>query len=1289
MGTDAEDGGSLDEPSAGIDAYVPRVFATWLREDPATRWKQVDATLVFVDVSGFTALSERLARAGNIGAEELTDTISTCFAALLGVAYAGGGSLLKFGGDALLLLFAGDDHVERGARSAVGMRTALRELGKIRTSAGSVTLRMSIGVHSGDLHAFVVGGSHREFMITGPAATQTVTMEGAAEAGQIIVSPATAARLDPGVIGEPCGPGFLLAAAPTIDDPGYPLVSKGDDALLLQAIPVALREHLSSSLRDAEHRRVTIAFLKFKGLDGRIRDDGPAATADALDTMVRIAQEGADRHGITFLGTDVDAGGGKVLLIAGAPVSGGNDEERMLLALRDIVEQPSPIPFQIGVHAGHVFAGDIGPPYRRSYTVMGDAVNLAARVMSRSNAGEILATDEVLDAANTTFEVAQLEPFMVKGKSEPVIASTVGPVVGARAKTGAHELPFVGRQAELAICDDVLARAAAGSGRLLEVVGDAGIGKSRLIAEFRARAAGHAIHQLVCELHRASVPYGSTRKLLRTVLGIPTDMASEEVAEQVLAVLRRDLPHLLDWAPLLAIAFGTQLPATPATENLDEQFLRPRLNEVVIDFLRWAWAGPTLVTVEDAQWMDEASADVLRAVFEQLDRQPWVLCLSRREQDAMAPEGAPVTTMLLEPLNATDTATLAMAATQAAPLPTHEMDQLVERSGGNPLFLQELVTAARDVGGVESLPGSIESLVTARIDRLPSDRRSVLREISVLGYSFPRDLAAAVLTSGDVADLAGLRDFLIDEGDLVRFQHALVRDAAYSGMRYRLRRDLHAKAGDVIAASAGEEPTGQAPLLSFHFFHARRHEEAWRYSLAAADAARSVYANAEAGAFLERALESARGISALTPAEIAAVHERLGDVRDHMGSYPDAAAAYRAARRLLPADPVAEGRLMLKQAQQHGWLSKYSQALRWIRRALKRIEDVGGPEAADQRARLAVWYAQFCEEEGRHRLALRWCDRAITEAEATDARDVLAHAYRILDRAYANLGRFEEATHSANALVIYEELGDLRGQAAVTNNMAGLAYHLGDWATARDQLQRSLEVCERIGDQDGVAAATYNLGHLLCDQGRLSEAEELLGASLRLGQAAGHRASVAMAQRDLARVAARSGRHAKAMELLEAAHEAFQDVGAEVDDIDTLAVLAECHLLQGQPTQALAMVEDAVARSQSLGGISAQAPLLNRIRGYALLRSGAVTDAREAFDESLAAGRARDMDYEVALTLRGLIESASQEGSGVEPSEVDDWHAESIRVLERLEVVQVPDVPPSSSARESRSPSLQ
>src|SRR5919199_2344913 len=188
--------------AALVTPYVPRLLLPRLAERPDDLAEEIEGTVVFVDISGFTKLSERLARKGRVGAEELTEAIESCFTGLLALAYANGGSLIKFGGDALLLFFSGEHHAPRACRAAVWMRRTLREIGKLETSGGRVTLRMSVGVHTGRFHFFLVGGSHRELMITGPAASQTVTMEHTAEAGEIVVSHATAAALPGRLLGE-------------------------------------------------------------------------------------------------------------------------------------------------------------------------------------------------------------------------------------------------------------------------------------------------------------------------------------------------------------------------------------------------------------------------------------------------------------------------------------------------------------------------------------------------------------------------------------------------------------------------------------------------------------------------------------------------------------------------------------------------------------------------------------------------------------------------------------------------------------------------------------------------------------------------------------------------------------------------------------------------------------------------------------------------------------------------------------------------------------------------------
>src|SRR4026208_704085 len=162
---------------AATHQYLPRLVREWDEKAPGELHQAIDGSMVFVDVSGFTKMSERLARHGKVGAEEVTEVIGSTFERLLGEAYAYGASLLKFGGDALLLFFQGEGHATRACAAAYGMRQNLRDVGQFVTTAGRVSLRMSVGVHSGLFDFFMVGESHRELVVAGPAATATTVME--------------------------------------------------------------------------------------------------------------------------------------------------------------------------------------------------------------------------------------------------------------------------------------------------------------------------------------------------------------------------------------------------------------------------------------------------------------------------------------------------------------------------------------------------------------------------------------------------------------------------------------------------------------------------------------------------------------------------------------------------------------------------------------------------------------------------------------------------------------------------------------------------------------------------------------------------------------------------------------------------------------------------------------------------------------------------------------------------------------------------------------------------------
>jgi class 3 adenylate cyclase/tetratricopeptide (TPR) repeat protein len=1254
--------------------YLPRLVIDWLEESPELRHQIVDGTLAFVDISGFTKLSEGLAKHGKIGAEELAATIGECFVELLEIAYEAGGRLLKFGGDALLLLFTGVDHEARACRTAYEMRGKLREVGRMTVLGHRVNLRMSIGVHSGSFDTFLLGASHREFVVTGPAASTTVSMEGTASAGEIVVSERTASALSASDLGSRKGEGQLLRRCPSVTGAPTPRdpVDYGVD--LSRCVPVAILDSAVRSGNEPEHRTVTIAFIHFDGTDVMFADAGAQAVADYLDTLVTDIQQAVDRQGITFLGTDIDHDGGKVILVAGAPSTSGDDEHRMLLALRQIMERDRSPRVRIGVNRGPVFAGDIGPAYRRTFTVMGDAVNLAARLMAKASPGQILATPEVLSRAGSRFDVTPVEPFYVKGKAEPVEALDVGARIGARRDETAMTSSLVGRRSEMEQWRQAVDAMRRGSGSVIEIIGEPGAGKSRLIEEFRTVTDDVTTLRVTGEYYDSSTPYGALRGTIRRLLGLE-EFGDAPAPEQLQCAIGTIAPELGAWAPLVGAVVDVGLPETPETSELAPAFRNQRLGEVMVDLLDCCLPDPTVLIVEDAHWMDEASSDLLRHVAASVDTRPWLLCLTRRDVQTgfVAPEGSTVQ-MHLEPLAGDEATELVQLTLADAPLPAHVVATLAERSGGNPLFLLELVSAARHTDDIESLPDSVEAVIAARIDRLSADDRRFLRRVSVLGRTTPYKLLSAVLD-----DVPGegdpiwkrLEEFVtVDATGHLSFCHALLRDGAYNGLSYRLRQQLHENAGKAIRLAAGDRPEEHAEALSLHYFYAQAYEEAWTYSLVAAERARAVYANVEAAEFFERALAVSRRLAELTPQRVAAVTEALGDARAQGSQYLEAVTAYRAARRLMRGAPLADAHLMLKLARAQSCLDRFSNALRWITRALHVLdgteEDV---EVRRRRAQLLAWYGWFCEEQGSHERAVTWCNRAIAQAERAGDTEALAKALSTLDAAHMELGTLEDPSNTERALALMEELGDLDGQARVLNSLAIYLYFRGRWDDALDMYRRAEERMRRLGDVVHQAITEGNIAEIALDQGRVGEAERLFESVVRVCRAAGHRSGEAYAKGNMARSAAKAGRFDEADRLFAESCQEAEAMGSHARLLEAGARWAECRLLAGDLEGARVRADRELERARVLGAV-APLPLLHRVRGVALARTGDRQAAAEALSRSLKAARADHVDYEVALTL-GVMAALGLEDGGRTP---EDLAREGERILEELGVVWIPDL---------------
>ena len=1263
-----------------LDPYVPRVLLRHLAETPEATVHTVDATVVFVDISGFTKLSERLARrGGREGAEQLADAIGSCFARLLRVAYTNGGSLLKFGGDALLLLFEGDAHVVRACSSAVAMRKELRLAARSESGGPARGLRMSVGVHSGEFHLFVVGGSHRELLVTGTATTEVTRMEKAAAAGDIVVSRAAAAALPPGCIGAEKGGGRLLRSAPEVrhDAAGEPRWEP-EESLVAGSLSPALCRHVLAGAQPSEHRTATVAFLRFEGADALIAAKGADRAAGVLQELIAAVGAAADERQVCFLGSDIDADGGKIILTAGAPRAIGDEEERMLLVLRRIVDDGLPLPVRIGVHRGALFAGDIGPHYRRTYTVMGDVVNLAARLMAKAPPGEIYATAAVVDRSPTRFRRAPLEPFMVKGKVRPVHALSIGPVRARRGKGDSVPIrfPLIGRDHELALLAQALDDASRGQGRLIELVSEPGMGRSRLMEELRDGDADFRALHVTCEAHATATPYRAWRGLLRELAGVGWEARDEVVLERLRRMLTADDPALLPWLPLLAIAFDVDAPATAEVEQLALAFRGPKLREVILRFVRGRLPGWALIEFEDAHLMDEASAELMHTLEQELPLLPWLMVVTRRDTESgfVSAAGPHLVRLELGPLDPEQALALAHAVTEASPLPPHVVRTAAERSGGSPQFLRDLLRAA--AAGSSDLPDSVEAAATTRMDRLSPADRELIRRASVLGVSFHRRHLEALL-GGDVPAPTEetwdrLAAYFADDGHgYLRFHRRLVCDVAYAGMPFRARRELHAAAGMLLEQELGPDADDEAARLCVHFLLAGRHARAWRYARLAAERAVERSAFADAAQLYRRALEAAGHFDA-PASEVGDVLKALADSFARTGELREADLALRAARRLAKSDPLRQGGLLLRHAEVAERAGRLVPAVRWARRALRALDGLDERAARACRARTLSVLATVRQRQGRMEQAITLCREAISEAEAAGEDGALAHACFILDWALYDSGRPQEATHSHRSLEVYERLGEFDRQAAVLNNLGGFAYHKGRWDEAVALYRRAADGSQRAGDVANAAFGDCNVGEVLSDQGRWAEAEEALRQAIRIWRGSSYEWGSAFATALLGRTAVRAGRHSEGLELLESSLRDLRRLGAMSDAALVEAYVAEAHAFRHEPERALATAD------RLLRDARRTAPLLHRVRAFALAQRGALEPAEHALEASLAEALAQASNFEVAVTLDAIERLRAGRASDIDRA--GQQRRDALFAQLDIAAVPAPPLPPTSPA---------
>ena len=893
-------------------------------------------------------------------------------------------------------------------------------------------------------------------------------------------------------------------------------------------------------MREEERKLVTVVFADLIG---------STALAERLDAeelraiLTRFFNALAEViH--QFGGTVDKYAGDAVMAVFGAPSAHEDDAERAIgaaLGMQEAVarlnaelerERVIRLDLRVGVNTGAVVAGAIAPAVQAAYTVVGDTVNTAQRLQSIAEPGAVVVGHTTRRLAEGAYRFDELEAVRVKGKAQPLRAYRVA---GPRSRvTGPATLrsPLVGRGAELAALVEAVDAVRRGDGRIALVTGEAGIGKSRIIAEARrARDDG-----TVRGLEGRAVPiaqrisYRPFVEVVRQDAGIvedePETASWEKLERRARALFAADADQVLPFlGPLAGLPLRDAL--AERIRYLDAQAMGLQIFATARRYVsRLAAERPLVLVFDDWHWADESSAQLLEHLLPLVETEPLGLCIASRPADASGPVGHLRATVerdhldrlvdvRLTPLSEIETAQLTSNLLAAGRIPPAVRALVLEKTEGNPLFVEELVRAVIDLGGLAfddasqewraadaldriTIPDTVQGLLATYIDRLDDDAKQVAKLASVLGRAFLYRLLQALAEEDDMLDIALAE---LQRVDLIRerrrvpeieyiFKHALVHDAAYESILIQRRKELHARAGEAIELVFVQRLEEFYGVLAYHYARAERWEKAQEYLFKAADRAERIAGDAEALAHYQQAVAAYGRAFGETwdPVQRAGVERRIGETLFRQGHHLEAREYLdRALARLGLPMPRTKGAIRLAIARE---LLRQIGHRKLGPLALRRRHD-HGPAEWVRALEVAGWIDFFAEPE---RLVLD-AVRLLNLSEANDYPLGVAYGsmgFGLICDALA-LPAIAGGYYRRSVAVAER----LRHPLALGLAYTGLAYHeqhaLGDGVAAGQHYAAACDAYRAAEDLRRWSSPATLWTHLLRFRGDLE-------AALRLGQ---------------------------------------------------------------------------------------------------------------------------------------------------------------------------------------------
>lgn len=1287
-----------------ISAYVPDFVVQQIMADPtaamAGRGEQLQAAFLFADVSGFTAMSETLAELGKEGAEELTRVLNGYFTTMIDLVQDYGGQVIKFGGDAITCAFTQKllPGLQRACACALAMQEGMSAFQAVETKGGVFELQMKIGISAGTVLSLSVGDPQEglEYVLAGHTLDRMAEAEHRAEAGQVVLAGKCLAG-DWEELGIVTGEGhgdFLLVkdltekAKTHVSRFTFHALRLSEDQVekaipsLTPYLPPTVYERIVEGQRQfvGEHRWVVSLFVNFIGLDY----DEDREAGQKLQRYFSAMQRIIHRYGGRLNRVTTGDKGSLLHVIFGAPVAHEDNEERAVgcaLAMQQAIksdELPFIVDQRIGVASGYVFAGNVGSERRREYTVMGDVVNLSARLMQAAGRGEILIDRQTALQVENAFTCEELPSIQVKGKQEPVpVCRPLGTKQGAKVWEGAwrRETPLVGRKREMARIEEVIERASAGRGQLLVISGEAGVGKSRLLEDVIALARGKVpgMHGLGgnCLSYGSQSPYLPWIELLNALFGL-NEREGESPGQKMRIVEQRMIeagPSLADWAPLMGQLLGLPAPDNHLTASLDAQLRKQRTFDIILSLLRHrARQVPLLLIVfEDVHWIDAISLEMLNYVARNVARYP-ILLIALRRPTIELNEWTRYeyhNYVELTDLPAEQALKLVQFKLGMEEVPASLRDRILRGEARvNPFFAEEVINSLIDRGylvqengeGYElvgdlaqvEIPDTVQTLVMSRIDRLDESSKLTVKVASVIGRTFKYRALEDIYPVAIRPEKLHLNLERLNKLDLTPldrpapeweyiFRHVTTQEVAYESLLYAHRRELHQRMGDYLESTHADSLEEVYDLLAHHYYQSGDEEKSWRYLLKAADRARDRYANQAAIAYYERAL-SLEVRQDVEDEAVFHVYTSLGDVYRLIGAYDQAVDSYR---RVLDHHPSALQTAETRRKITKTWelQGQYDKAMRYLDLT---ISALGREKQVPEAARIYNDMGWIATQRGNYEEALQLCARGLNVIKGLAGEPVEAELQHTLGTIYWRTGEYDQAVaHFQECIERREGIGDLHGMIRSYNNLAGVYWNQSDYGVAARYIRKSMEISQKIGHTYGTAMCYNNLGVIDHTQGNYSRAIKYYEKSLEIRREIGDLKGIADIYNNLGEVYHSLGDR-QALRYLKEAIKMSTEIGDKSGLIDTYRLVAEVELALDDTEEALEYCQRSLDLAQKIGNREYEG-VAYRVLGQVDRADERLEAAREHLRSSIeilsATGNRLELgksSYELGITLAAM-----------------------------------------------------